>query len=115
MSHLLTEIQSIENQLIYSDNCGAGSLLFTDMMHKTSEWINSDYKHKEVHISPYKKELDVLVDAIAYYIECGESTTNAIMMAGVCYQTVFPKFTDTHKHILRAARKVRQINITKNK
>ena len=84
-------------------------------MHKTSEWIDKDYQHKEIHISPFKRELDKLVDTIAYYIECGEITEKAVTLAGACFNTIKPKLTDTHKHILQAARKQRKINRLKNK
>ena len=112
---MLKEIQSLENQLINNPNCGSSSLLFTAMMHKTSEWIDKDYQHKEIHISPFKRELDKLVDTIAYYIECGEITEKAVTLAGACFNTIKPKLTDTHKHILQAARKQRKINKLKNK
>jgi hypothetical protein len=112
---MLKEIQSLENQLIYSNNCGSDSLLFTAMMHKTSEWIDKDYQHKEIHISPFKVELDKTVDLIAYYIECGEITERAVTLAGSCLNTIKPKLTDTHKRILWAARKIRQVNKSKNK
>ena len=62
---MLKEIQSLEDQLIYSSNCGSSSLLFTEMMHRTSDFRN--------------------------------------------------KLTETHKHILQAARKQRKINKLKNK
>ena len=112
---MLKEIQTLEDQLIYSNNCGSSSTLFTAMMHKTSEWIDKDYQHKEIHISAIKRELDKLVDTIAYYIECGEVTEKAVTLAGCCFNTIKPKLTDTHKHILQAARKQRLINKNKNK
>lgn len=112
---MLKEIQSLEDQLIYSSNCGSSSLLFTVMMHRTSEWIESNKPKESFHISPFKVELDKLVDNIAYYIECGEITEKAVTLAGGCFNTIKPKLTDTHKHILQAARKQRNINKLKNK
>tara|TARA_R110000868_G_scaffold395188_1_gene666756 strand:+ start:745 stop:1083 length:339 start_codon:yes stop_codon:yes gene_type:complete len=112
---MLKEIQSLEDQLIYSSNCGSSSLLFTVMMHRTSEWIESNKPKETFHISPFKLELDKLVDNIAYYIECGEITEKAVTLAGGCFNTIKPKLTDTHKHILQAARKQRKINKLKNK
>lgn len=112
---ILQLIQSLEDKLIHSNNCGSQSVLFTEMMHATSEWIDKDYQHKEIHISPFKRELDKLVDTIAYYIECGEITERAVTLAGACFNTIKPKLTDTHKHILQAARKQRKINRLKNK
>jgi hypothetical protein len=58
--------------------------------------------------------MDKLVDTIAYYIECGETTDKAVTLAGACFNTIKPKLTDTHKHILWAARKQRRINKLKN-
>ncbi len=110
----LNEIQQIENNLIYSINCGSNSTLFTNFIHSTSEWIDRDFQHKEIHISPFKVELDKLVDTIAYYIECGETTEKAVSLAGACFQTITPKLTQTHKDILWAARKQRRINKLKN-
>ena len=112
---MLKEIQSLEDQLIYSSNCGSSSLLFTVMMHRTSEWIESNKPNNKLHVSPFKVELDKLVDNIAYYIECGEITEKAVTLAGGCFNTIKPKLTDTHKHILQAARKQRLINKLKNK
>ena len=112
---MLKEIQSLEDQLIYSSNCGSSSLLFTVMMHRTSEWIESNKPNNKLHVSPFKVELDKLVDNIAYYIECGEITEKAVTLAGGCFNTIKPKLTDTHKHILQAARKQRKINKLKNK
>ena len=109
----LNAIQAIENMLFNSKDYN-GSLR-TAFIHKTSEWIDKDYQHKDIHISPFKRELDKLVDTIAYYIECGEITERAVTLAGGCFNTIKPKLTDTHKHILQAARKIRKINRLKNK
>jgi hypothetical protein len=110
----LNEIQEIENSLIYSANCGSSSKLFTTFIHSTSEWIDRDFQHKEIHISPFKVELDKLVDTIAYYIECGEVTEKAVVLSGACFNTIKPKLTQTHKDILWAARKQRLVNKLKN-
>lgn len=112
---MLNEIQSLEYQLIYSSNCGSSSLLFTAMMHKTSEWIDKDCKGKVIKISPYKAELDKNVELICYYIESGYITDEAIAMAGVNRHTIQAKFSDTHNMMLRAARNQRTINKNKNK
>ena len=112
---MLKEIQSLENQLINSPNCGSSSLLFTAMMHKTSEWIDKDAQQKEINVSPYKKELDKTVELICYYIECGYITDEAMAMASVNRHTIQAKFTDTHNMMLRAARNQRTINKNKNK
>jgi hypothetical protein len=61
-------IQALEDQLIYSSNCGSSSLLFTEMMHATSECIDKDYQHKDIHISPFKVELNKEVELVAYYV-----------------------------------------------
>lgn len=108
------EIQSLEYQLRNTPNCGSSSQLFTAMMHKTSEWIDKESNNKAIHVSPYKTELDKQVEQIAYYIECGEITENAILLTGTCRNTILPKLTDTHKRILQAARKQRIINKLKN-
>jgi hypothetical protein len=112
---LLQEIQSLENKLIYSDNCGSYSAIFTEMMYKTSEWIDKEPLGKIVHISPYKTELDKTIDMVAYYIECGSITDDAFSLAGVSRNTVKPKMTKTHCDILEAARKIRIVNKNKNK
>jgi len=111
----LNEIQQIEYNLINSVNCGSNSKLFTSFMHSTSEWIDRESNAKRIHISPFKQELDKLVDTVAYYIECGEITERAVTLAGACFNTIKPKLTDTHKNILKAARKQRIINKLKNK
>jgi hypothetical protein len=110
----LNEIQAIEDSLIYSANCGSSSKLFTTFIHSTSEWIDKESTNKEIHISPFKVELDKLVDTIAYYIECGEITEKAVVLAGACFNTIKPKLTQTHKDILWAARKQRRVNRLKN-
>lgn len=107
---LLQEIQSLENKLIYSDNCGSYSAIFTEMMYKTSEWIDKDYQHKKVHISPFKVELDKQVDMVAYYIECGSNTDTAISLIGKNNSDFRKQLTDTHHNILLAARKKRKHN-----
>jgi hypothetical protein len=108
-------IQALEDQLIYSSNCGSSSLLFTEMMHATSEWIDKDYQHKDIHISPFKVELDKEVELVAYYIECGYIFDTAVRMIGKNTSDFRNKLTDTHKHILQVARKQRKINKLKNK
>jgi hypothetical protein len=110
----LNEIQAIEDSLIYSANCGSSSKLFTSFMHSTSEWIDKENNDKTIHISPFKVELDKLVDTIAYYIECGEIIEKAVTLAGACFNTIKPKLTQTHKDILWAARKQRLVNKLKN-
>ena len=112
---MLKEIQTLEDKLIYSDNCGSFSTIFTEMMYKTSEWIDKESNHKEVHISPYKSELDKLVDNVAYYIECGEITETAFSLCGTSVKRYKDRLTDTHKMILWASRKIRSINKSKNK
>jgi hypothetical protein len=112
---MLKEIQSLEDQLIYSSNCGSSSLLFTAMMHRTSEWIHRDYQHKKVHISPFKVELDKQVELVAYYIECGYIFDTAVRMIGKNTSDFRKQLTDTHNHIIQAARKQRKINKLKNK
>ena len=54
----LNEIQQLEYNLIYNVNCGSYSTLFTKFMHSTSEWIDKESSAKEIHISPYKQQLD---------------------------------------------------------
>jgi hypothetical protein len=110
----LNEIQAIEDSLIYSANCGSSSKLFTSFMHSTSEWIDRDYQHKKVHISPFKVELDKQVDMVAYHIECGYTVNISISMIGKNWSDFRKNLTDTHKRILVAARKQRNINKLKN-
>ena len=112
---MLKEIQSLEDQLIYSSNCGSNSLLFTEMMHATSEWIDKDYQHKDIHVSPFKVELDRLVELVAYYIECGYIFDTAVRMIGKNTSDFRKQLTDTHNYIIQAARKQRKINKLKNK
>lgn len=112
---LLKEIQSLEDKLIYSDNCGSNSTIFTEMMYKTNEWVDKEYNAKSVHISPYKVELDKQIELVAYYITCGETTDNAFLLAGLNRHSIQAKMTDTHHNILLAARKERTINRNKNK
>lgn len=111
---LLQEIQSLENKLIYSDNCGSYSTIFTEMMYKTSEWIDKESNAKEIHISPYKKQLDKDVEQVAYNIECGYTTDESIAMIGKNSSDFRKALNDTHRLILVAARKIRLVNKTKN-
>lgn len=112
---MLKEIQSLEDQLIYSSNCGSSSLLFTEMMHRTSEWIESNKPKESFHVSPFKVELDKEVELVAYYIECGYIFDTAVRMISKNTSDFRKQLTDTHKHILQAARKQRKINKLKNK
>ena len=107
---ILQEIQNLENKLIYSNNCGSSSILFTEMMHKTSEWIDKENNAKEVHISPFKVELDKQVDLVAYHIESGMRTEEAILSIGKNVTDFRNRLTDTHHTILWAARKKRKHN-----
>lgn len=111
---LLQEIQSLENKLIYSDNCGSYSAIFTEMMYKTSEWIDKESNAKEIHISPYKKQFDKDVEQVAYNIECGYTTDESIAMIGKNSSDFRKALNDTHRLILVAARKIRLVNKTKN-
>ena len=108
----LNEIQAIENMLFNSKDYN-GSLR-TAFIHKTSEWIDKDYQHKEIHISPYKVEFDKAVDLVAYHIECGYTTNESIEMIGKDHKDFRSKLTNAHQDILRAARKQRKINKNKN-
>lgn len=108
----LDAIQQMEYQLI--DNPSGSCPLFTNLIHSTSEWIDKDYQHKEIHISPYKVEFDKAVDLIAYYIECGYTTNESIEMIGKDHEDFRSKLTNAHQDILRAARKQRKINKNKN-
>ena len=107
---MLKEIQTLEDKLIYSDNCGSNSTIFTEMMYKTSEWIDKEASAKEVHISPYKVQLDKDIDMVAYYIESGMRTDDAFEVAGLNRHNFYSKMTDTHHSILNAARKKRKHN-----
>lgn len=111
---LLQYIQTLENKLIYSNNCGSSSILFTEMMHKTSEWIDKESISKEIHISPYKKQFDKDVELVAYNIECGHTTDESIAMIGKNSSDFRKALNDTHRLILLAARKIRLVNKTKN-
>jgi hypothetical protein len=106
----LNEIQAIEDSLIYSANCGSSSKLFTTFIHSTSEWIDKENTAKEVHISPYKIQLDKDIDLVAYHIESGYRTDDAFEAAGLNRHSFYSKMTDTHHNILNAARKKRKHN-----
>ncbi len=112
---MLKEIQTLEDKLIYSDNCGSFSTIFTEMMYKTSEWIDKEASAKAIHISPFKAELDKQVDLVAYYIETGMDTTSAVKLLGTNESDWYKRLTDTHRRILWAARKVRTVNKNKHK
>lgn len=107
---MLKEIQTLEDKLIYSDNCGSFSAIFTEMMYKTSEWIDKEASAKAIHISPFKAELDKQVELVAYHIECGMRTDDAFDASGLNRHTVYDKINDTHRLILAAARKKRKHN-----
>jgi hypothetical protein len=109
----LNEIQAIENILFHSTNHD-GSLK-TALIHQTSEWIDSNKPKDKVHISPFKVELDKQVELVAYYIECGYIFDTAVRMIGKNTSDFRKQLTDTHNHIIQAARKQRKINKLKNK
>jgi hypothetical protein len=113
-SEKLNEIQAIEDNLFHNQLGGQG-IVFTSFIHNSREWIDTECNAKQIHISPFKRELDKLVDTVAYYIECGEITIKAVELAGACFNTLKPKLTKTHKDILNAARKIRIKNKSKNK
>jgi len=106
----LNEIQQLEYNLIYNVNCGSYSTLFTKFMHSTSEWIDKESSAKEIHISPYKQQLDKDVKLIAYYIESGMITDDALKLAGIDKSGFYDRINDTHKLVLNAARKKRKHN-----
>lgn len=112
---MLAQIQSLETQLINTPNCGSDSPLFTAMMHATSEWIDKESNAKEIHISPFKLEVDKTVELIAYYIESGYNTDEAFNLAGKDSSDYRKKLNDTHLLILKNARNKRLINKHKNK
>jgi hypothetical protein len=85
------------------------------MMHRTSEWIESNKPNEKLHISPFKVELDKQVELVAYYIECGYIFDTAVRMIGKNTSDFRKQLTDTHNHIIQAARKQRKINKLKNK
>ena len=109
----LNEIQAIENILYHSTNHDC--TLKTALIHQTSEWIDQDYQHKKLHISPFKVELDKQVELVAYYIECGYIFDTAVRMIGKNTSDFRKQLTDTHNHIIQVARKQRKINKLKNK
>jgi len=106
----LNVIQQLEYNLIYNVNCGSYSTLFTKFMHSTSEWIDKESNAKEIHISPYKQQLDKDVKLIAYYIESGMITDDALKLAGIDKSGFYDRINDTHKLVLNAARKKRKHN-----
>jgi hypothetical protein len=106
----LNEIQQIEYDLINSINCGSNSNLFTNFIHSTSEWIDKEHNAKKIHISPFKAELDKQVELVAYHIECGLRTDDAIASIGTNASDFRKKLNDTHRLILLAARKKRLHN-----
>ena len=107
---MLAEIQSLENELINSTNCGSSSKLFTAMMHKTSEWIDSNKPKDKIHISPFKIEHDKLVFNVAYHISCGYTVTQSIEMIGKNASDFRRTLTESDRLVILAARKQRKIN-----
>lgn len=125
---MLNEIQSLEDQLIYSSNCGSSSTLFTAMMHKTKEFINPqiecenilNYKPIEMYVVPeysgYKfyvikpNEMDAIIDKIAKFIELGSNLNVACTLAGYSYNVLRPKFTVLHKEKFKIARELKYKN-----
>lgn len=105
-SATLKGIQSLEDKLI-NQKLGSESLYFTEMIYGTKFWVKGS---EPLHISPYKIEMDKDVELVAYYIECGMRTDQAIMKIGKNVATFMDKLTDTHKYILSAARKQRKHN-----
>lgn len=123
---MLKEIQSLEDQLIYSNNCGSSSLLFTAMMHKTSEWIDSlndkepityhklDINQIENFKTPEKKKykyhfiapvcMKEITDDIAKHIQQGNNLNVACILSGYNYNVLRTKFTTEHKNKFKKAR-----------
>jgi hypothetical protein len=122
---LLQEIQSLENKLIYSDNCGSYSTIFTEMMYKTKEYINPqpedenliNYKAVEKYVVPeysgYKfyiikpEQMDAIIDTVAKFIELGSNLNVACTLAGYSYNVLRPKFTIEHKEKFKIARELK--------
>lgn len=102
----LSRINSLEAQII-ANGKGSDSLLFTEMITMTSYWIDKESYNKKIHISPFKQELDKQVELVAYKIECGMRTDDAIGSIGTNASDFRKKLTDTHRLILGAARKKR--------
>ena len=107
----LNEIQAIEDNLIFNANCGSNSVLFTNFIHSTSEWIDKENNAKEIHISPYKVQLDMDVELVAYYIETGLITDDAIAKVCINRDKFYENITDTHRIILKKA----MVKRTKNR
>lgn len=107
---ILQLIQSLEDKLIHSNNCGSQSVLFTEMMHATSEWIDKDFQHKEIHISPFKIEHDKLVFNVAYNISCGYTVNQSIEMISKNASDFRRTLTESDRLVILAARKQRKIN-----
>ena len=121
---MLKEIQSLEDQLIYSSNCGSSSKLFTAMMHKTSEWIDSKNDKEVLDYSPIEKyaipksrqyryrsvtpeKLTIIVDSIAKFIELGSNLNVACTLTGYTYNFLRRKFTNEHKAKFKIARELK--------
>ena len=80
-------------------------------MHSTSEWIDKECNSKEIHISLYKQQLDKDKKLIAYYVESGMITGDALKLAGIDKSGFYDRINDTHKLVLNAARKKRKHKI----
>jgi hypothetical protein len=128
----LNEIQAIENDLIYSANCGSSSKLFTSFMHSTKEFINPKDEDEILHynmvefkpivkyVTPtytaYKQylihpeQMDDIIDKIAKFIELGSNLNVACTLAGYSYNVLRPKFTNEHKEKFKIARELKYKN-----
>lgn len=89
----LQEIQSIENNLIYQ-NKGSDSLMFTEFIHATREWIDT-YKpieEKKIDVNMYQINLDKDVNTLC------ELLKNGIRMDAACQS--IGKNRETFKELL---------------
>lgn len=107
---ILQLIQSLEDKLIHSNNCGSQSVLFTEMMHATSEWIDSNKPKDKIHISPFKVKHERQVFHVAYHISCGYTVTQSIEMIGKNASDFRRTLTESDRLVILAARKQRKIN-----
>lgn len=124
----LNEIQAIENELIYSVNCGSSSKLFTSFIHSTKEYISPetnevlDYKKLDCNqIEKFTKPRDKvykyhfiephcmkdITDDIAKYIRLGNNLNVACILAGYNYNVLRTRFTSDHKAKFARARELK--------
>lgn len=113
----LTEIQSIENNLIYQSK-GSNSIMFTEFIHATREWIDT-YKpiaEKKIDVNMYQINLDKDVNALCELLKSGVRMYAACQSIGKNRETFKELLNDEHLKRIKDAIRSRAIyRIYKNK